>query len=380
LPEPPPSREVRRIRSPLLRWYRRERRDLPWRRTNDPYAIWVSEVMLQQTQVATVIPYYERFLERFPDTRSLAVADEEEVLAAWSGLGYYRRARGLHSGARVVVERHDGKLPMTSEALQSIPGIGRYTAGAIASIAFDRAEPILDGNVRRVLSRLFALDASGVTRNAEDRWLWTIASELVRGRAPGDFNQALMELGAQVCTPRQPRCESCPVARWCHGRLTDRPDAFPVVRAARATETVRVAVAWISRSGRILVERPGPDSPFRGTWDLPAITLAEQDDAVNSLASALDARHDLRVNPTTTLARATHGILHRRLKLEAIDCRYLAGRVSGRDDLRWLGIEDLARAAVSGATPKIARAVAARASEARPRIARRTRRSTPTHR
>ncbi len=336
--------------------------------------------MLQQTQVATVIPYYQRFLERFPDPQRLAAATEDEVLAAWSGLGYYRRARGLRSAARVVVDEHGGRLPCDAETLQRIPGIGRYTAGAIASIAFDRPEPILDGNVRRVLSRLFALDASEVTRGTEDRWLWAVAADLVRGASPGDLNQALMELGAQICTPRAPRCRDCPVASVCRARIEHRPEAFPFVRAARPTESVRVAVAWVTRAGRLLLERPGPDSPFRGSWDLPAIALDDRADAATELATALDTRHALRVRPSSTMARATHGILHRRLKLEVFACKSLTGRVSGNDELRWLDPDDLAQAAVSGATPKIIRAVAAHASAARPQTVRRIRRSTQAFR
>ena len=202
--------ERRSLRSTLLRWYRKNRRDLPWRRTADPYAVWVSEIMLQQTRVETVLPYYARFLERFPDASRLADATEDDVLASWSGLGYYRRARALHQGARVVMERHDGKLPRDPADLRRLPGVGRYTAGAIASVAFGLPEPILDGNVRRVLARIFAVDGVRLGPAAEERELWGLAASLVQGSAPGDLNQALMELGALICTPRAPACPACP--------------------------------------------------------------------------------------------------------------------------------------------------------------------------
>ncbi|MBI3317834.1 MAG: A/G-specific adenine glycosylase, partial [Candidatus Omnitrophica bacterium] len=195
-----------RFRRQLLAWYlKNHRKDLPWRKTTDPYRIWVSEIMLQQTQVATVIPYYRRFLKRFPTLRSLAIAQATEVVEAWSGLGYYSRARNLHSAAQEVLWWHGGRLPREPEELLKLPGIGRYTAGAIASIAYDRPAPVLDGNVARVLSRTV-----GIRRKIQDpavqKKLWATSSALVPPKSPGTFNQALMELGALVCTPKDPQC------------------------------------------------------------------------------------------------------------------------------------------------------------------------------
>jgi len=196
---------VKSIRRALLDWYRANRRDLPWRRTRDPYAIWISETMLQQTRVETVIPYYERFLERFPDVAALADAESDDVLGAWAGLGYYSRARNLQAAARQIAERHGGRVPDDVEALRALPGIGRYTAGALASIAFDRPEPIVDGNVARVLARVKGI-REDVKQPAVVKRLWEEAARLARGPAPGDLNQALMELGATVCVPGEPRC------------------------------------------------------------------------------------------------------------------------------------------------------------------------------
>jgi len=341
--------ELRRLRAPLLRWYRRNRRDLPWRRSTDPYAIWVAEVMLQQTQVATVIPYYERFLRRFPDAASLARAPVEEVLAHWSGLGYYRRARALRDGARAVVERHGGRLPADHRALLELPGIGRYTAGAVASIAFSLAEPVLDGNVRRVFSRLFAL------RDPGDRMLWELAGQLVDGPHPGDLNQALMELGATTCTPRQPACAACPVASRCQARAAGDPQLFPEARRSRRSESVAVAVAWIDSPHGLLVEQPGDDSPFRGMWDLPALEIARETEQAAQLRTVLRDRHGLDVDVREQIAAATHGIMHRRLKLSVFDCRLRRGRVRGRRRIRWIDSAAIDRSAVSGATQKIAR-------------------------
>jgi A/G-specific adenine glycosylase len=343
------------MRGRLLRWYRRRRRALPWRSTTDPYAIWVSEVMLQQTQVTTVIPYYLRFLERFPDPATLAAAREEEVLAAWSGLGYYRRARALHAGARAVVANHDALLPRDPAALRELPGIGRYTAGAIASIAFGFAEPILDGNVRRVLSRLFAVDGRELSRSAEDRRLWELAGRLVRGNAPGDLNQALMELGALICSPREPDCEACPVAGECRGRRSGLLHVLPALRPARPTERVPVAVAWIRGRHGLLLERPAEGSPFRGSWDLPAAETGSVAAAAPMLVRALERRHGLELRVTQTLGHARHGILHRRLELAVIGCRLVTGKVARSPRLMWADSEGLAHLPISGATRKIAR-------------------------
>jgi A/G-specific adenine glycosylase len=339
------------VRSALLRWYRTHRRDLPWRDTDDPYAIWVSEVMLQQTQVATVIPYYERFLERFPDPASLARADEEEVLGMWSGLGYYRRARALRQGAIAVVERHGGRLPRDPRSLQALPGIGRYTAGAIASIAFDTPAPILDGNVRRVLSRLLAVGNERPPR-AVERHLWDVAAALAEGPHPGDLNQALMELGALVCLPRKPRCDSCPLRSRCRGLAGGDPEAFPAVRPRPSTVRVRVAAALVERAGSVLVERPGDDNPLRGTWDLPAIEIGEDDDPDGRLRAYLRSRHGIDVAVRGPGGRASHGILNRRLRLEGRSCRLLRGRVAGSDRLRWLPLPP-GDVAISAATRKL---------------------------
>lgn len=339
---------IRALRAPLLRWYRRHRRNLPWRRTTDAYAIWVSEAMLQQTQVATVIPYYARFLARFPDLRSLAAADDEAVLATWSGLGYYRRALSLRDGARAVLERHGGAVPADREALLALPGVGRYTAGAIASLAHGREEPVLDGNVRRVFSRLFAYRATG--SSASDAPLWNAAACLVRGTAPGDLNQALMELGALVCTPRAPRCSVCPVAKRCAGRLGGNPERFPPARATPPPRAWRVAVAVVEHEGRVLLERPGPDNPFRGMWDLPAVRLAADEDAASAVAATMRSRHGIRCRVHGTVDGPSHAILSARLRLVVV--RASATPRPRRERTRWVAPAELDTVAVSSASRK----------------------------
>jgi len=348
---------VPRLRRALLRWYGRNRRDLPWRNTCDPYAIWVSEIMLQQTQVATVIPYYERFLERFPDVGGLAAADEEQVLALWSGLGYYRRARALRLGARHVLEHHAGDLPADAESLRRIPGIGRYTAGAIASTAFGIREPVLDGNVRRVLSRLHAIDESVRGAAATERELWTIAGTLVDGPDPGGLNQALMELGALVCRPRDPDCPCCPLSALCAARGSGDPTRYPTPRRRAPVRRVRVAVAVLERGSSLLLERPGDTSPFRGNWDLPALVLHATTDGMEALRRELSRTHTLDVSVNRPEASARHGIMQSRLELEIHRARLRRGRVAGRDSLRWVSRDDIESTAVSGATRKVLRAI-----------------------
>jgi A/G-specific adenine glycosylase len=321
-PEQPDARRLASIRAPLLAWYDRERRDLPWRRTKDPYAIWLSEVMLQQTQVSTVIPYWERFLARFPTVQALAAAPLDDVLSGWRGLGYYSRARNLHRAAQEVVARFGGKLPSSAEQLLTLPGFGRYTAGAVASIAFGEEAPLVDGNVARVLSRLFEVEGPPGDR-AREAHLWELARALVKGERPGDLNQALMEHGATVCRPESPLCLLCPVRTAClafqHGRVDELPPAK--VRAAPKRLTLALAV-W-THEDTLLFARRAEKGLFGGLWELPAAKLSES----------------LGV-PVT--AKAALGTVQRQLTHRALTLRLL--RVSGRQrpsrapafhELRW---------------------------------------------
>jgi A/G-specific adenine glycosylase len=249
------SRAIRDIRAKLARWYDRARRDLPWRRTRDAYAIWISEVMLQQTRVAAVIPYYERFLRRFPDAAALAQAPEAELLAMWSGLGYYSRARNLQKGAQQIVER--GGFPRDYGSLLELAGVGTYTAAAIASISFGLPHAVVDGNVRRVLARI-ANDGHAEAQQ--------IADQLLDRRDPARWNQAVMELGATVCLPREPRCDACPLAALCAGRLAGTEKDLPLKKAKAAPEHLERTLLVIRRQGRILLM---PSLRVKGFWDLP---------------------------------------------------------------------------------------------------------------
>ncbi len=252
--------DKRSFRRKLLVWYDRERRDLPWRRDRDPYRVWVSEIMLQQTRVAAVIEHYHAFLKKFPTVKKLAAAREASVLAAWSGLGYYRRARMLHRAAKEIVSKHDGKFPQNSEGLRELPGIGRYTAAAIASIAFGEAVAVVDGNVERVLSRV-------VGKNLPHADVWPVAEDTLDSNRPGDFNQAMMELGATLCVPRQPKCLMCPVSEVCRTR-----GELPAGEKARPQRKKEVHYALDCREGSVLlVERAKSESLMPGMWELPRI-------------------------------------------------------------------------------------------------------------
>jgi A/G-specific adenine glycosylase len=333
------------VRQKLLGWYDEAARDLPWRHTRDPYAIWVSEVMLQQTRVETVIPYYQRFLQSFPTPRALAEADEDAVLSHWSGLGYYRRARLLHAGVREVVARYGGKVPEDADARRGLPGIGRYTAGAIGSIAFGKEEPVVDGNVSRVLARLFRIDTpigASVTTNR----LWREAAQLVPGERPGAFNQALMELGATICTPKQPRCESCPIAKQCEAHAHGEVDALPVKRERKAPKEVQLS-AVVATRGRgadrkvWLVKRE--QALFGGLWGVP---MAEESPHAALIEAGLQAR--LHTEP---VGRVEHVLTHRRLRVDV----YRASAVQGEESKtrRRFSAGDLDRVGVSTLTKKL---------------------------
>jgi len=292
-------------------WYREARRDLPWRRTRDPYAVWISETMLQQTRVQTVIPYYERFLRELPDVRSLAEATEDHVLSLWSGLGYYRRARMLHAAAAQVVAEHGGHLPGKPSQLEGLPGVGAYTAGAVASIAFGERAALVDGNVARVLSRLFAIEDDVKTAAGSAR-IWSVARQLMAGvdGDPGDWNQALMELGATVCVPGEPRCHECPAARQClaraRGIASELPRSAP---KARPVAVRRVALVLASRTA-VLLARRRRVLLFGGLWEPPMAAGAD--------AAPLASLLGVDVGILSPAGQIVHVLSHRRMQVAVL--------------------------------------------------------------
>jgi A/G-specific adenine glycosylase len=332
----------------LLAWAETALEPLPWRGEHDPYRIWVSEIMLQQTRRDTVIPYYRRFLERFPTVQDLAAADQQEVLRIWEGLGYYARARSLHAAARRVVEAHDGKLPADRRKLIDLPGVGPYTAGAILSLAFGQDEPVLDGNVERVLCRL-ALVQEDPRRTAGRRDLWATArAVLVSGQA-GRVNEALMELGATVCLPRAPRCTGCPLAGLCRAHEEGLEETVPV-RARRAPlPHRRVAAAVILRPARVLVAQRQPDDLLGGLWEFPGGTCEEGETLEDCLRREIVEELGVEVAVGPQIATLPHAYTHFRLTLHAFLCRLKAGRPQPLQcaDWRWVTLEEAAQLPMS---------------------------------
>jgi A/G-specific adenine glycosylase len=301
-----------RLRPLLRRWFRAEQRALPWRGRRDAYRVWISEAMLQQTRVATVIPYYERFLARFPDLAALAAAPAEDVLAHWSGLGYYRRARTLHQAARQIVAERGGVFPRTRAELLLLPGIGPYTAGAVASLAFDAPEPLVDGNVERVFARLFALPGAAGSAGLEKR-VWELAAQLVpRAGEAGEWNEALMELGALVCLPREPRCDVCPWNELCAARALGRAGEFPAPKARKAGVAVELVALLVERRGRILLRQRPAEGRMAGLWELPTRELGSAH--LFPARWAAEKRRALFCEGEE-LGRLRHTITHHRIRL-----------------------------------------------------------------
>lgn len=329
------------VRARLLRWFDAHRRDLPWRGSEDPYRILVSEVLLQRTRVAAGAPYYERFLERFPDLRALAAASLDDVLLAWEGLGFYGRARNLHRAARAIVDEHGGSIPRLAEALEALPGIGPYTAGAVASIAFNERVPAVDGNAARVLARLYAIRGD-VARGPDRVRVETIARQLVPPGRPGAFNQALMELGATVCVPRAPRCDRCPLGEICSARRAGIQDALPARAPRRASPTVRVAFALLSSEDRVLLVRRSPDGLLAGLWALPGGEVSDAGDPAAELPRLVLAQTGVHVDVRGPVRGVVHTFSHRRWSGAIYRCIPASEEAPSRG-ARWVHESEFAR-------------------------------------
>lgn len=335
------------IAAPLLAWFDAHKRDLPWRRTSDPYRIWISEIMLQQTQVDRVIDYYERFIAAFPTVEALAKAPIDDVLRLWEGLGYYSRARNLHSAARAIVEQHGAEFPRSPEAIRALPGIGEYTAGAVLSIAFGVPAPAVDANVIRVLARLFAIEGE-VAKGAGRRRIADLAAEVVPDDRPGDFNQALMELGALLCISGRPGCLICPLGEVCAAKSRGLQDTIPPPKSQAVKEVCAVAGVVRRADGRVLVARRPADGQWGGLWEFPNTHYdpgcAPEDALTEHLADAFG----LNVRVSAELASFTYGVMNRRVALTVLSCALESGVAtpSGHDEVRWATIADLAEIAL----------------------------------
>ena len=346
-------KDADKIKSPLdrqlLAWYRRNQRCLPWRKTNDPYRIWISEIMLQQTQVDTVIPYYHRFLKAFPTVSSLARAPLQKVLKVWENLGYYSRARNMHAAARMIVEKFDGRIPDNLEVIQTLPGIGHYTAGAILSIAYGQAIPAVDGNVRRILCRLFAI-RKVVDDTQTQNQLQKLAASLIPVKHPGDFNQALMDLGATICKAKNPDCSRCPVACHCQARLHNLQNVLPITRKAPAIPHRQAAAAVIRNSkGMLLVVQRPTSGLLASLWKLPGGFIESDEDLKKSLRHSVKEELGISIRPGKHLASVNHTYTHFRITLQAYECRLLKGtpKPLGCQNWRWASLTDLKKLPLS---------------------------------
>ncbi|GAB4572115.1 MAG: A/G-specific adenine glycosylase [Anaerolineae bacterium] len=332
----------------LLNWFQTHAADLPWRTNRHPYRVWLSEVMLQQTQVATVVPYFERFVNAFPTVEALAAAPQEEVLKLWEGLGYYSRARNLHRAAQKVVQEWGGALPADVDDLQTLPGIGRYTAGAIASLAFGARVPVLDGNVIRILTRLYDLDDE-VNRPDTVRKLWTLAEELVPEDRPGMYNEALMELGRVICRPRDPLCDQCPIQVHCRAWRAGTQHARPVKRKRPPVPHYEVAAGVIygmgDNAGRILIAQRPEDGLLGGLWEFPGGKREDGEQMQDALRRELGEELGIEVEVGEMLVRVKHAFTHFRITLDAYECRHIAGEPQrlGVADFAWVTLDEMAQ-------------------------------------
>ncbi len=341
------------IATRVVRHYRKTRRDLPWRANKDAYSVWISEIMLQQTRVAAVIPYYERWLRSFPNITSLASAQQDEVLSHWSGLGYYSRARNIHACANEIVATYDGKLPRQAATLRTLPGIGRYTAGAISSIAYGEHEALVDGNVARLVSRLFAIQEN-IKSTTAIKEHWRICEQLVPAKTPGDFNQGLMELGSLTCTPKNPNCGQCPLPSHCQAFQEGRTAELPVVskrKAAKDKPLLASDAVFLERRGKLLLAHRKTGGLFGGLWELPQAPKRSE------LASLTGLQLRFATNAKTARIQHEQVLSHRRLLI-----RVWPALVSGRTKLApdspyqrlaWYRLAEVPALGISSATKSI---------------------------
>jgi A/G-specific adenine glycosylase len=349
------TKDIPALHDALIRWFEQHKADLPWRRTSDPYAIWLSEIMLQQTQVNTVIPYYERFLARFPIVQALAAAPLDDVLKLWEGLGYYSRARNLHRAAQRVVNELNGVFPGTVPDLLSLPGVGRYTAGAIASLAFGQDVPVLDGNVIRILTRLFD-SADDVTETATKNALWSLAEQLVPAGRAGPWNEGLMELGRVICTPQSPDCAVCPVAAFCEARVRGTQHERPVKSPKAKTPHYDVTAAVIRHTdGQLLIAQRPPDGMLGGLWEFPGGKREPGESLRDCLRREIREELGIEIAVHEQIGTVRHAYSHFRITLYAFACELVEGepQAIACADWTWTSLDEIDRFAFPVTDQKI---------------------------
>jgi A/G-specific adenine glycosylase len=347
-----PILRIERIQKRLLHWFGQNGRDLPWRKARDPYAIWISEVMLQQTRVVTVIPYYQRFLKSFPTVHHLAKSDLSKVLKIWEGLGYYSRARNLHRASRIILNHFKGKLPDHPADLLKLPGIGKYTAGAILSIAYNKEAPILDGNVKRVLSRLFGISGHGASGKAEGL-LWKISGSLIPKGRSNSFNQAIMDLGAMICTPKDPSCHHCPLLRYCKAKASGNPEKYPPRGVKKRIPHIEAISGVILRNGKVLLNQRPPTGLLGGLWEFPNWRREDNGRLRLRLRDHVKKEMGMNVRVKEPFGIFKQTFTHFKLTLRVFNCESIAGRGKGK----WVPIKDLDQFAMSRINRRIAQMI-----------------------
>lgn len=319
----------------LIDWYQKNKRDLPWRRTSDPYKIWVSEVMLQQTQVQQVLPYYEKFIEKYPDIESVSSASLSDLLKVWEGMGYYSRARNLLNAGQMIVKKHNGKMPTTHDELLKIPGIGPYTAAAVASIAFNEDYPVVDGNVLRVLSRVFKIEEFPKKKDVKTKFVNAAKALLPAGRA-SDFNQAIMELGALICTPKKPKCSSCPINFFCQAYQTMAdPSVLPAKAPSKSKPHYDVAIGIVWKSGRILIDQRPENGLLGGLWEFPGGKQERGETLEQCVIREIREEMAIDVRVQGPFLTVQHAYSHFRITLHSFQCQYVDGVPKPKTSINW---------------------------------------------
>jgi len=338
------KQDIPKVRTRLIKWYTENQRRLPWRQTDNPYHIWVSEVMLQQTQVGTVIPYYNRFIRQFPDLPSLARADQQQVLKAWEGLGYYARARNLQKAARIIAEQHAAIIPNDIQSFRKLPGVGDYISAAVLSIAFGQPLAVVDGNVKRVLARLELIDAP-VNKSSSHQIFKSAALEMLDRARPGIFNQALMELGAMICTPANPDCSHCPISDHCRAYATEKVNAYPKRIKPKPTPRYHIAVGVVYKDRRVLITQRKPEGLLGGLWEFPGGKVGPKEDAPSACIREIKEEVNLTIKIEDYLTRVKHAYTHFKIVMDVYRCRFVSGRVKlrGPVDYRWIKLSEIDR-------------------------------------
>jgi A/G-specific adenine glycosylase len=336
------KKRIAAIRRYLLAWYRKHQRELPWRQTKNPYFIWVSEVMLQQTQVNTVLPYYQKFLNHFPDIKGLAAAPLQTVLKVWEGMGYYARARNLHRAAKIMVKDHNGKIPANWEDIRKLPGVGDYISSAVLSIAFNRPYAVIDGNVKRVLARLCLIYAP-VNKSSAVKTFNDAASKLLDNKNPGDFNQAIMELGAMVCKPNKPECGHCPLQTECLAYRSDMVEKFPKRLKSTPLPVYHIAVGVVAKKNHVLITQRKPDGLLGGLWEFPGGKIRIDEDPERACIREIKEEVNLTVAIDSYVTRVKHAYTHFKIIVDVFCCRFVSGKVklNGPVDYRWIRLKQI---------------------------------------